>query len=62
MTVLAKASSNLTDLPTELGLSWLRVTVMRSEKLVTEAGRVPDPRGRGTCAIGSGYRATDSKD
>jgi hypothetical protein len=47
MTVLAKTSSKLTELPTEMGLSWLRVTNMRSKKLVTEAGEISGSKRKG---------------
>jgi hypothetical protein len=40
----------------------LNLTVVRSEKLVAEAGAVWEPRGRGTPVVGRRYEATASED
>jgi hypothetical protein len=40
----------------------LRVTVVRSEKLVTEAGDTEGTQRKGTSAAGSRYQATASED
>jgi hypothetical protein len=60
MSVLAKATSNLTK--KEKMFSQLRVAVVRSEQLVAETGESSGTQRKRDVRLGSRYQATASED